>query len=169
MLYLKYGMLFLLFLLSSYIGMLYSKKYTNRVKDLREMKNALHMLKTKIQFTYEPIPSLFKEMSQKLNRPVSTIFQKAYQEMATKNLEQAWQSALETVNTNLKQEDITILKDLGRMLGKTDIEGQMSSIEITQNFIETQIKIAEEESKKNGKLYKNLGITIGLAMILILI
>ena len=43
----KYITLILILSLTSYIGILISKKYLNRVKDLKEMKNALNMFSTK--------------------------------------------------------------------------------------------------------------------------
>lgn len=47
--------------------------------------------------------------------------------------------------------------------------GQLSEISITEKFMYTQIEKAEEEQKKNEKLYKNLGIIAGLAIAIILI
>lgn len=44
---------------SSIIGILFSNKYANREKEIKEMKNALNMFATKIKFTYEPIPNVF--------------------------------------------------------------------------------------------------------------
>ena len=55
------------------------------------------------------------------------------------------------------------------MLGKTDKEGQVSQIELAQTFITTQIKKAEKNEEKNAKLYKTLGATVGLALVIILI
>ena len=55
------------------------------------------------------------------------------------------------------------------MLGKADVEGQISQIEITEKFLEKQIKEAYEEKQKNQKLYKKLGSTIGLALVILLI
>lgn len=34
------------------------------------------------------------------------------------------------------------------MLGNTDVEGQVSQIELTQNVLQEQIKIAQEERKR---------------------
>lgn len=51
----------------------------------------------------------------------------------------------------------------------TDAEGQLSQIEITEGFLEEQIRQAQEEKNKNEKLYKKLGITIGLAIVIVLI
>ena len=72
----KYITLILILSLTSYIGILISKKYLNRVKDLKEMKNALNMFSAKIKFTYEPIPQTFKEISQKTKPNISNIFKK---------------------------------------------------------------------------------------------
>ena len=69
---------------------------------------------------------------------------------------------------NLKNEDIELIKSLGTLLGKTDIEGQMSEIEQFKTMLETQIKIAEEEKNKNSKMYKSLGTIIGLAIVIVL-
>ena len=50
----------------------------------------------------------------------------------------------------------------------TDAEGQLSQIEITESFLEEQIRQAQEEKNKNEKLYQKLGMTIGLAIVIIL-
>ena len=80
----------------------------------------------------------------------------------------AWEEALEEVYSNLNDEDIYTLKNLSKLLGQTDIQGQTSQIDITQKFLETQIKEAVEEKQKNEKLYSKLGTTIGLAIVIIL-
>ena len=69
---------------------------------------------------------------------------------------------------NLKNEDITLMKNLGNVLGKTDIEGQMSEINQFLLLLKEQIKNAEEEKNKNAKMYKSLGTIIGLAIVIIL-
>lgn len=53
--------------------------------------------------------------------------------------------------------------------GKTDVEGQVSQIELTITFINNQISKAELEREKNEKLYKTLGGIIGLALVIILV
>ena len=52
----------LILAVSSFIGITIAQKYNNRVKNLREMKKALNHFKTKIKFTYEPIPEILEEM-----------------------------------------------------------------------------------------------------------
>ena len=58
---------------------------------------------------------------------------------------------------------------LGKTLGKTDKDGQISEIELISNFLNKQILNAEEVRNKSEKMYKTLGITVGLTLIIIFI
>lgn len=112
----KYCILFLIFGASSGIGILISKKYSNRVLELKEIKNALNILKTKIKFTYEPLPEIFKEMSQNLEYCIGQIFYLATLKMEDVSVKKAWEETIDEVNLNLKEEDKNILKSLGKLL-----------------------------------------------------
>lgn len=81
----------------------------------------------------------------------------------------AWDKAIEESNHNFKKEDKEWLKGLGKLLGKTDVEGQVNEIEIVDQFLDLQIEKAEKEQLKNEKMYKTLGFVAGLAIVIILI
>ncbi len=164
----KYFMLFLVLLACSLIGRNLSKRYVIRLKQLEEMKNALNMLQSKIQFTYEPIPEIFTQIAKNCTKTIGQVFLLAKEKMETKTANLAWEEAIEESQTALAQEDKYVLKTLSKLLGQTDVEGQIAQIEITQKFLETQIKEAQEEKQKNEKLYSKLGATIGLAIVIIL-
>ena len=71
-------MLLLIFISSNLIGKLIAKKYTYRLEELEEIKNILNVFKSKIKFTYEPIPQIFKEISENCKKDsIRTIFKKA--------------------------------------------------------------------------------------------
>lgn len=169
MILIKFIILTLIFISSTLIGTLISKKYVNRELELKEMKNSLETFKTKIKFTYEPIPEIFKQISKTTIKNISEIFENSSRKMKTISAGQAWTKSLESTTTNMNKEDIYILKNLSKQLGTTDVYGQISQIEITINFLENQIKKSIEERQKNEKLYKTLGAVIGLAIIIILI
>ena len=144
----KYCMLFLILILSSLIGRFLSKKYVYRLQELEEMKNALNIFKTKIKFTYEPIPEIFTQISEMCNKNIGNIFFYAKEKMKNETANIAWEKAIEESETNLNQEDKNILKNLSKLLGQTDCEGQVSQIEITENFLAVQIKEARRRKKK---------------------
>lgn len=169
MLILKYIDLVLIFCTTTIIGVILSNKYKKRVEELKEIKIALNVLETKMKYTYEPIAEIFKEISAGGNNNISNIFKNAVSNMDHHSAGDAWINALDNTNTNLNKEDITVLKKLNKLLGKTNLEGQVSEIQLTTKFLDTQIEKAEKEREKNQKLYKNLGIIAGLTIIIILI
>ena len=165
----KYIMLFLVFCSTSLIGKYLSQKYVYRLEELPEIKNTLNIIKTKIKFTYEPLPDIFKQIAKSSKKNISNIFKNAQKNIQTMSAEIAWNKAVEETQNNLKEEDKETLKMMAKMLGQTDVDGQISQIEITEKFLETQIRQAIEEKQKNEKLYTKLGTTIGLAIVIILI
>jgi len=169
MLVIKYIIIFWVFSISLYIGNLISKKYTLRLKELKDFKNALNIIENKIKFTYEPIQDIFMQTSKMVSNNISQIFVQATHNMKIDNAEEAWEKSIESVTTNLNIEDIENIKNFGKMLGKTDKEGQLSRIELTKTFVEMQIEKAKIEEQKNAKMYKTLGAIVGLSFVIILI
>ena len=161
-------MLFIILVACSLIGRYLSKRYVMRVKELEEMKNALSVFQSKIKFTYEPIPEVFEEIAKTTSKSVGQVFYLAKEKMKKNTANMAWEQAIDESENNLTKEDKQVLKTLSKLLGQTDIEGQNSQIEITQNFLETQRKEAQQQREKNEKLYSKLGTTIGLVIVIIL-
>ena len=168
----KYFMLGLVLIISIIIGKFLSQKYSLRLEELEKIYNLLNILKTKLKFTYEPLPEIFEEIAENEKNNIGEIFKKAKEKMEENTASQAWEITINETEkenkTNLSKSDMQILKSLSKLLGQTDLEGQISQIEITQNFLQTQIKEAVNEKQKNEKLYSRLGTTIGLAIIIIL-
>ena len=165
----KYIIIFMIFLISTIIGYLISKKYSSRVQELKEMQNAINILESKIKFTYEPLPEIFIQISTLLNNNIGEIFKNASNTIKQKRVNIAWEEALTNSQTNFTKEDLEILKNIGRLLGKTDKDGQVSQLVLSKTFISSQIEKAENEEKKNSKMYKTLGTVVGLAIIIILV
>lgn len=165
----KYIILFFIFLLSNIIGKTISQKYRFRQEELEDMQNALNIFKTKIKFTYTPLGEIFEEISNNANKQsTKRIFLKAKENLEDNSASKAWEKALDEINTNMDNEDINTLKNLSKLLGESDIEGQISQIEITEQFLEPQIKKAQKEREKNEKLYQKLGTIVGLGIVVIL-
>ena len=157
-----------IFLSSSAIGILISKKYEDRVNELKEFKNALNIFKAKIKFTYDPIPEIFEQISIQMDSRPGRIFKLACHNMKLLTAGDAWNMAIDTDILSINEEDKNILKNLSKLLGQTDIDGQVNQIELTSQFLDQQIEKAEKERLKCEKMYRTLGIVIGLAIVIIL-
>ena len=81
----------------------------------------------------------------------------------------AWEYSIDISQTALKQEDLNIIKDFGKTLGQTDLQGQLSKTKLTLQFLEKQIEESQLEENKNKKLYKTLGVLTGVGLVVILI
>ena len=151
------------------LGLMKANRYKLRVIDLQEIKKALNLILTKMRYTYEPLPDLFYEISNDLNENIANIFIKSHEFMEFLNAGQAWEKAVDESTYNFTKEDINIIKGLSKLLGKTDLEGQLMQIELTNKLLDEQIVQATNLKNKNTKLYKTLGATIGLAIMIIFI
>ena len=168
MLFIKLLLFFFIFMSSTLIGILISKKYVNRVAELIEFKSFLDILKTKIRYTYEPLGEIFNDISSSFSFNISKILKETSYNMETNNAGKAWKIAIENSNININKEDKKVLLTLSKMLGETDLEGQVSQIEQTSKFLDIQIEKAENERQKNEKLYKTLGSVCGAGLIILL-
>ncbi len=171
MIFIKYILIFFIFVIFSLIGNLYSKKYSNRLYELEKINGLLNIFKAKIKFTCLTIQEIFNQIYEENKDNIGEIFKNASDYMNEESSKKAWEKSLEnaTKKTNFNEEDITTLKTLGKMLGNTDMAGQVSQIELTEQMLLERIENAKVEKKKNSKLYKTLGITAGLAIAIILI
>ena len=164
----KYIILFFILVISTLIGKLMAKKYVHRLEELEAMNSSLNIFKSKIKFTYEPIPEIFDEISKSTTKNISSIFINAKNKLNNETASKSWEAAVEETNCNLNEEDKKAIKTLSKLLGQTDVEGQISQIEITESFLENQIQEAIIERQKNEKLYTRLGTIMGMTVVIIL-
>lgn len=169
MLIIKYILIILIGVMCAYIGKLYSKTFYGRVDELKEIKSTLIILETKIKYTYGILPEIFKEISENTKGNVSKLYLKAYENMEFTTAKNSWKEAVKNTKMKINNEDKEIIKQLSKQLGNTDMEGQIKNIQMVNEFLDNQIEEAEIEKNKNGKMYKKLGITIGLILMIILI
>ena len=92
---LKMMLLFLVFGICTMLGILKAKSYDARVEELKKMKNALEMLKSKIEFTYAPIKDIFAEVTKVIYSNEENIFQNTVNLMEQEGVTQSWNMAVE--------------------------------------------------------------------------
>lgn len=169
MIVIKYIDLLLIITVCTYMGFSKSKEFSKRVTSLKNIKNSLNIFKAKIEFTYEPIKDIFEEISKIVYKSEENIFQNFCDNLENRDITIVWNEAIQNTAIGLNQDDKEVLIMLGKMLGKTDKSGQISEIELVNNFLNKQIEEAEEKKAKNEKLYKTLGVVSGLAIAIILV
>lgn len=168
LIFFKMLVLILILAICTKLGMLKAKSYDNRVVELKKIKNALEVLKSKIEFTYEPIKDIFNEISKIIYKEEENIFKETLKTMNSAGVTESWNRAVEK-NINLNNEDKATVKMFGKLLGKTDKAGQINEINVTSKLLDTLIEKAENEKNKNYKLFQTLGSVVGIGICIILI
>ena len=167
----RYIVLIAIMSCSTSIGFLLSKRYADRLNELRDLYVLINILQNRIKFTQLPLIETFEQIGNiSVKTGVKNIFLKCSTELKNNKLEDSWKDVIkqEKVFLNLKNEDIETIITLGNILGKSDVEGQMNEINEFKERLSIQIKQAEEEKRKNAKMFKSLGTVIGLVIVIIL-
>lgn len=168
MIIIKYICLILIFLTSSKIGFMKSKILKKRVEELNKIESSFNFFKTKIEYTNDVIEDIFKQISSIIYNNRANIFLNTIDKKDNKRLFESWSTSLEE-NLFLKEDDKELLKIFGKNLGKLDKKGQVFQLDEIISLIKKQIQNAEEEVKKNEKMYKSLGSIIGAIIVIIMI
>ena len=69
----------------------------------------------------------------------------------------------------LNAQDVSLLRELGAQLGKTDVEGQLQHIELYRTLFAKQLASAEEDVRQKAKLYQTLGLFVGVSAAIVLL
>lgn len=112
----KFILLGLVFLGSMLVGKMAAQKYRYRVLQLEDMRNALTILKTKIKYTYEPIPEIFQEISKHMSPNMASVFRKTNDLLEAESIGVAWERAIDETDLNLNGEDKQAIKTLSKLL-----------------------------------------------------
>ena len=153
---------------STKLGIEIASKYVIRENNLNEFKRDFEIIKNRIEYTYEPLDRIFSYIGNLSRSEISKVFKEASKEISYNDPKDIWKNALEKKNLSLEKEDIKILVEFADVLGKTEKNGQINSINLSLNMLENQIGQARKMREKNETLYKKLGIIFGVAICIIL-
>lgn len=121
MLFFKYLFLTCIFIAAVLIGRLISRKYRNRVKELKGIKEVLNVLETKIKFTYEPLGDILNDISKMIkDKNICMLLNRTTNNLKQSDFTIAWNNSLNSMSSifSLNEEDINIIRSLGNMLRK---------------------------------------------------
>lgn len=158
---------------SSLLGYVFSKDCVKRPQQLREMQSLLQVFENHITYLSMPLEEAFTLVGQAGSTEASIFFRIAADKLSQRSCisaSEAWEAALKEGRkyTALNEEDESVLLAFGKMLGSSDLDGQLRNIGLTKTQLAMQEQKAEDCRKKNEKMYKGLGVLGGLAIVIIL-
>lgn len=153
---------------STLVGIYFSDRLKSRLKEIKYIIYMFEQISVLIRYkaltVYEIIDYL------KENKICSQLnFIKLFKNKEDISFEEQWCESIDNSQTYITKEDKKLLKSFGNVFGTSDVDGQLSDIELYKhNFIKIE-NDANEEFEKKSKLYKSLGIIIGAFISIMLI
>jgi stage III sporulation protein AB len=158
----------------SFLGFILSGDCSRRPRQLRELQSLLQMFENQISYLSDIITEAFERIGRVGRNGTGIFFSRAVEILKNENAPSAsvaWEQAVRQCirTTALNREDEEILLNFGKLLGNTDIEGQLKNIRLTLGQLALQENKAEESRKKNENMYRSLGMLGGIAVVIVLL
>ena len=158
----------------SLIGYFYGTRYSKRQRNLIVFQNCISLLETEIIYSATPIPEALESVYKKGNKNVSFVFRDIKDYLLSDKNHSVFDSFVyvtECLKDKLyfKDEDVEIFLSLGRVIGSSDRYDQQKYFKLIHTQLKNQQIEADEARKKNEKMYKSLGVMMGLAITIILL
>ncbi|MDF2597138.1 MAG: stage sporulation protein SpoAB [Clostridia bacterium] len=155
-------------------GIAAANKYSLRPKDIRRFRASIQMLETEIIYGCTPLPHAFNNISAKVEGPLKNFYSMISDELnggCSYNLDTTWSKGVNKLvgETFLKSADKDLIAGFGKVLGSSDREDQKKHFELFYIQLKQHEEVAEEERRKNEKMYKTLGFLSGLVIFILLV
>ena len=170
---LKVILIIVIFTLSVTIGYIYGDSFRKRVTHLKEINKSLILLQNEVVYMNAALPIAIEDIAIKANEPLADFLLKVSESLKEGSEGDVYSSFKKVYRDYedefyLEKEDKSILEDFVKSLGESGVYGQDKIFNLVLENLKLNIEEASENSKKNVKLYRSLGLCVG-AMISIFI
>lgn len=167
------------FLLCSAAGYMQAYNYHCRTVNLQSCLYAMKYLQDEVMYKKTPLPEAVKLLGEsKCSNAAKTIFQGVARDFEKNSssdtrcsFEESWYRNVIGIadNSAFLPQDTETLAEIGKVLGGTDYMGQKGIFERSNEQISKLIEEAKEAEASKGKMYKGLGIAVGLLLVVLML
>lgn len=155
-----------IFSIFTFAGYIYGESFRKRLLNLNECYKGVLLLQNEVVFNTTPLPEALYEISKKSKEPFNKLISNVSDDLRNGEIGDvyiAFKENYEDVKEEvyLNKEDKDILGDFLKSLGYSGVYGQEKIFNLALENLKINIKEAGEESKKNTKLYRYLGMCFG--------
>ena len=152
----------------------FSNELNVRIKQLRELRKYIMILRGDIRYGGTPLPEAIGNLAKRspgaFKKFLSTVSEKLY-ESGGGTFQEIWGKCVwsELKNTSLTEMDKENLGRFGENLGYLDREMQLGTIDLYLNQLEEEINEQAIVARERTKLYNVLGIMAGIFITIVMI
>jgi stage III sporulation protein AB len=149
-------------------------KYSSRVTYLDDFIDSLQLLKSEISYRKGPLPEALEKVGKQKFNSASLFFiqlSETLKETRCLVFADCWKNAVDAFyrDTSLKADDIAKITDIGAELGMFGPEGQEDMFSRVFKKLDECLIDAKEEKKTKGKMFKCMGVVVGIVLVIILV
>ena len=154
------------------LGQFKASSYAARCKELENIIETAKLLEMNISYTKDPLAKAFIKATANKTSWYADVLKLCSENMSNRlSLNESWEKAVENSSKHcpLTKDDISILDNLIQGLGKSDSESQMKILEPTMIRLQINLNKAYTDNQKQGKMYKAIGTSAGIILVILLI
>ena len=166
--------LFMILISCSLGGILYGSTFKRREDELRKVYRNTIDLENKVLYSKEPLPYALMDIGNNDSAGIGGIFLNCSKKLLNNEVNDVYGAFSDSIKSSkdelaLKDEDLRIILDMSKSLGSLDEDGHKKIFQSTLASLRINMEEAHELTLKNGKLYRCLGISVGLVIVIIFI
>lgn len=169
---LKYLGMMLAFFACVMAGSIKALKLSNKAKLFEDLLHDIRCLWMRIEYTAMPLKSI-------INSLVQAKLTHFWKSLAAKldegaSFDSAWCSSVDVSVKNsvlfasLSLKDIKLIKSFSALIGNSDMQSQAKSIRLIELQLDDEIKQAKDLCLRKERMYKSLGVLMGIGLVIIL-
>ncbi len=158
----------------SLIGFIYGGIYKKRLDNLNNLLYCLRALEREVIISQTPLPDALEIVASTGKGHIASIFRTIKEDLIENKRGEIYYSFLAVEKTLrqeyfLKNEDLDAILSFSKVIGRTNRDDQKKNFHIVLDKIGDLEIEANVERLRNEKLYRSLGILLGLTITIILI
>ena len=138
---------------------------------LQEFRAAIEGISRELTFSLPPLSALLSQAERESGGTVTPFFHAVREEFARTGGEswsEGWQAALTSSDLPLQKEELSLLREVGQILGRYDSESQRTALAGLLSRLSDAADRAGEEERRLFRVYTVTGISAGLFLLLLL-
>ncbi len=155
-------------------GFSYAKNITTRIEQLNEIKKITVMLEGELRYGNSTIEEALSSLALRTTTPFEKFLNNVSEELnhnTGKSFSEIWRenAAMLIDSTKLNKDDIAELSSLGDNLGYLDLKAQSESISLYKERLSLRLDTLNADAEKKVKMYRSLGVSMGVLTAIILL
>lgn len=154
-------------------GWVLARSAGKRIEILQELLQALILLHGDIAYSVGDMSENMERLSCRTEY-FSAFFQEISERLSQKrgqSLYHIWREELKQLSCRqlLHREDMEFLKEIGQNLGNLDRQTQLNTLQVMRERLQQNIDAARQEYRSQAKLFRVVGLTVGIFTAVLLV